>query len=192
MNSCIILNKGESLTFNYQEYFDLILGWSGYDGNSYIDDIDLCMFYKTKNNTTGGIYSSLYHGKRESEGSLSIFPFVYYVGEERMNPKYNNEEILRVKHLNEFEEVYVVAIDYFAATNNEDLGFTLPITLETLETIPILTMTNSRTVNEKGSICILATLKQNKDGTILMNNESKYISLSEAYNLIPGFNRICY
>lgn len=109
-----------------------------------------------------------------------------------MNPKYNNEEILRVKHLNEFEEVYVVAIDYFAATNNEDLGFTLPITLETLKTTPILTMTSQRTASEKGSICILATLKQNKDGTILMNNESKYISLSEAYNLIPSFNRICY
>lgn len=191
MDSCIILNKGESLTFNYQEYFDLILGWSGYDGNRYIDDIDLCMFYKTKENTTGGIYSSFY-GKRESEGSLSVPPFVFLMGEERMNPKYNDEVILRVKHLNEFEEVYVVAIDYFAATNNEDLGFTLPITLETLKTTPILTMTSQRTAGEKGSICILATLKQNKDGTILMNNESKYISLSEACNLIPGFNKICY
>lgn len=191
MDSCIILNKGESLTFNYQEYFDLILGWSGYDGNRYIDDIDLCMFYKTKENTTGGIYSSFY-GKRESEGSLSVPPFVFHMGEERMNPKYNDEEILRVKHLNEFEEVYVVAIDYFAATNNEDLGFTLPITFETLKTTPILTMTSQRTAGEKGSICILATLKQNKDGTILMNNESKYISLSEGCNLIPGSNEICY
>lgn len=71
MNSCIILNKGESLTFNYQKYFDLILGWSGYDGNSYIDDIDLCMFYKTKKQLV--VFIIAYIMERENLKALYLF-----------------------------------------------------------------------------------------------------------------------
>ena len=195
MDSCVTLNKGRTLTFSYQGFFDLILGWSGYDGNRYVDDIDLCLFYKAKNNTTGGIFNRMYRSSyykiNESEGSLGTFPFVLYIGEVRPKPKYIDEEIVRVRHLNEFEAVYVVAIDYFATINNEEIGFTLPITLETIETVPTLTLTSQRSSSEKGTICILAMMKQNNDGTIVMNNVSKYILLSEACELIPGFSMIC-
>lgn len=64
------------------------------------------------------------------------------------------------------------------------------ITLETLETVPTLTLVSRCDSSEKGTICILAMLKQNNDGTIVMNNVSKYISLSEACKLIPGFSLI--
>lgn len=40
------LHKNELVEFQYKNFFDVILGWDGFGKGKYIDDIDLCIFYK--------------------------------------------------------------------------------------------------------------------------------------------------
>ena len=58
------IQKNESISFRHQGYFDIILGWDGIWKGKYVDDIDLCVFYKTKAGETGGIYANTYNHKK--------------------------------------------------------------------------------------------------------------------------------
>ena len=183
------LHKNELVEFQYKNFFDVILGWDGFWKDKYIDDIDLCIFYKKKSGETGGVYTSMYNQKEDAEGSLMKFPFIFLMGEERPNNKYNDEEIIRIASIHDMEEVYIVAIDYNAAIKNET-GFEIPVTLETADTKPIVAIPYSRSKEVSGAILLLATLKESRDSSIEITNRSTLMTLSEAFNTIPGFATI--
>ena len=44
---------------------------------------------------------------KETEGFLNCFPYVCYIGEERPNNKYNDEEIVRISKINTLTELYL-------------------------------------------------------------------------------------
>lgn len=183
------IQKNESISFRHQGYFDIILGWDGIWKGKNVDDIDLCVFYKTKAGETGGIYANTYNHKKNTEGSLMEFPFIFLMGEERPNYKYNDEEIIRIANIQEMEEVYIVAIDYNAAIEDET-GFEIPVTLETTDTKPTVSILYSRTKDAHGVILLLATLKESGNSSVVITNKSKQMSLSDAYSEIPGFDSI--
>lgn len=183
------IQKNESIEISYQGYFDIILGWDGIWKGKYVDDIDLCVFYKTKAGETGGVHTKEYNGLKTSEGSLTDFPYIFYMGEDRPNQKYADEEIIRIANIHEMEKVYIVAIDYCAAVEDES-GFDIPVTLDTTDTNPIVTMNFSRARDMRGSVLILASLKESDDTSIVFTNNSELMSVSDAFREIPGFASI--
>ena len=183
------IHKNELVEFQYKNFFDIILGWNVFWNGKYVDEIDLCIFYKKKSGETGGVYTNTYNHKKNTEGSLMEFPFIFLMGEGRPNNKYNDEEIIRIANIHDMEEVYIVAIDYNAAIEDET-GFDIPVTLETTDTKPMVAIPYSRTKDAHGAILLLATLKESDNSSIVITNKSKQISLSDAYNEIPGFDSI--
>lgn len=185
-------DRGQTAIFTQQNYFDIILGWSGWNGNKYIDDIDLCVFYKNADNTTGGVFNRSYKGNKETEGFLNCFPYVCYIGEERPNNKYNDEEIVRISKINTLTELYIVAIDYFAAVNEQE-PFSLPLFLdiEYEGMLPFLSINVNRKESETGPICLIASIKKDTNDNILVTNETKFYTVKKALESIPGFTQIC-
>lgn len=186
------LDRGQTAILTQQKYFDIILGWSGWDGNKYIDDIDLCVFYKNADNITGGVFNRSYKGNKETEGFLTCFPYVCYIGEERPNNKYNDEEIVRISKINTLTELYIVAVDYFAAVNKQE-PFSLPLFLdiEYKGMLPFLSIKVNRNESEIGPICLIASIKKDTNDNILVTNETKFYTVEKALESIPGFTQIC-
>lgn len=186
------LDRGQTAILTQQNYFDIILGWSGWDGNKYIDDIDLCVFYKNADNITGGVFNRSYKGNKETEGFLTCFPYVCYIGEERPNNKYNDEEIVRISKINTLTELYIVAVDYFAAVNEQE-SFSLPLFLdiEYKGMLPFLSIKVNRNESEIGPICLIASIKKDTNDNVLVTNETRFYTVEKALESIPGFTQIC-
>lgn len=183
------LHKNEAVEFHYKGFFDIILGWDDFREGKWMEEIDLCAFYKKKNGETGGVFTNTYNQNKMTEGSLSESPFMFLIGDERMDSKFQCEDIIRVASIHEMEEVYLVAIDYNAAIE-EKTGFDLPVLLEINGTHLMAKMSYSRTINDHGAILLLATLKESGNSSVVITNKSKQMSLSDAYSEIPGFDSI--
>ena len=111
------------------------------------------------------------------------------MGEERPNHKYDVEEVIRIANIQEMEEVFIVAIDYDEAIE-EETGFNVPVMLEIHNSEPAVTISYSRTYEEKGAVLLLAMLKDSGSSSIVITNQSKLMTLSDAFNEIPGFDTI--
>ena len=98
------LHKNESLEFHNQGFFDIILGWDDFQEGKWMEDIDLCAFFRKRNGETGGVFNNTYNHNKVTEGSLSESPFIFLFGEERINPKYKCEDIIRVANIDEMGE----------------------------------------------------------------------------------------
>lgn len=183
------LHKNESLEFHNQGFFDIILGWDDFQEGKWMEDIDLCAFFRKKNGETGGVFNNTYNHNKVTEGSLSESPFIFLFGEERINPKYKCEDIIRVANIDEMEEVFLVAIDY-NATIEENTGFDLPIMLELNENNLAVKISYTRTNDTQGTILLFATLKVSNNASIVITNQSKLMTLSDAFKEIPGFASI--
>ncbi len=85
-------------------------------------DLDLMAFYKTKDGKTGGVYSDNYSGG--SLGNLNQFPFIQLSGDEGVGAVGgdNREELIIVK-LDEFEELFIVALNFTDASHNSNKVF---------------------------------------------------------------------
>jgi hypothetical protein len=178
-----ILHKGDSLTFTFQGYFDIILGWES------DDDLDLCIFYVTVDDKVGGVFSRFYNHSKNSEGTLNQFPFIALLGETHWDSK-RSEDIIRVKDVGCFDKIYIVAIDYANTINGEDLfSFNTPIMLELDHTLPTISLEINKDEFECGTICLISELKVDGD-KIIINNKSTFCPMDEAFVVIPGFESI--
>lgn len=182
------LQKGDNSIFSYQEFFDIILGYD--DGKDNFTDIDFCVFYKKKDQSTGGVFSREYGRGLRSEGDLYSFPYICLMGELRPKPSYQNEEIIRFANIHDMEEVYLVAIDYNAAVGNRKVSFPTSIIIETLCTKPVVSFEFSKCENDRGCVYLMAVLREYTEESISITNKAALLELSEAVNIIPGFNTI--
>ncbi|HJN73497.1 MAG TPA: stress response protein [Myxococcota bacterium] len=79
-------------------------------------DLDLMAFYKTRDGRTGGVYSDGYAGG--SLGDLNAFPFIQLSGDEGVGATGgDNQEDLRITKLDDFEEIYICALNFTDASN---------------------------------------------------------------------------
>lgn len=149
-------------------------------------------FYNNADNITGGVFNRSYKGNKETEGFLSCFPYVCYIGEERPNNKYNDEEIVRISKINTLTELYIVAVDYFAAVNEQE-PFSLPLFLdiEYKGMLPFLSIKVNRNESEIGPICLIASIKKDTNDNVLVTNETRFYTVEKALESIPGFTQIC-
>lgn len=183
-----VIHKNESVEFLHQGLFDIILGWDECVNANY----DLCVFFRKKDKSTGGVFTRDYSSLgKQTEGTLGSFPNIYLMGEDRMCPQYDLEEIVRIANLNSMDEVYLVAVDYDAYCQNLN-GFDMPVTLVTTDTNPLVKIDYLKSQQEHGTVLFLATLKETNNGVILITNKSKLMSLEDAYMEIPGFSHICH
>lgn len=181
------IHKKESVEFLYQNHFDVILGWN--ERMNVYKNYDLCVFYRKKDKNTGGVFSYDYRSRNSDLGSLTEFPYMFLMGEDRPNQKYDCEEIIRIANIQEIEEACIVVIDYDAATE-EETGFGIPVMVEINDSEPAVTISYSRTSDEHGVILLLATFKESENSSIVITNQSKLMTLSDAFNVIPGFDSI--
>ncbi len=181
------LQENESIVFFYPNYFDVILGWD--ESMNVFGNYDLCAFYKKKDKSTGGIFPYEYHNRKSDLGSLNVFPYMSLMGEERPNHKYDVEDIIRIANIQEMEEVFIVAIDYDAAIE-EVTGFNIPVTLKIHNSEPAVTISYSRTIEANGAVLLLAILKESGNSSVVITNQSKLMTLPDAFNEIPGFDSI--
>ena len=85
-------------------------------------DLDLMAFYKTKEGRTGGVYSDNYAGG--SFGDLNQFPFIQLSGDEGVGAVGgDNQEDLRITKLDDYEELYICALNFTDASSGSNKVF---------------------------------------------------------------------
>lgn len=179
-----VIHKNESLEFSTKDYFDIILGWDECVNANY----DLCVFFRKKDKSTGGVFAREFC-RKQSEGTLREFPYIYFMSENR--PQYDLVgDVVRITNLHSMDEVYLVALDYDAFLQNKN-GFDISVILETTGTNPLIKMDYSKSNHKHGTVLFLATLKETDKGDIIITNKSELMSIEDAFEEIPGFSHIC-
>lgn len=149
-------------------------------------DLDLALFYQTKDNQSNGVCSMEYTGKKESEGCLEQFPHIKYMHDYDLNCL---EKII-ISSLQDMNSIYICAIDYSSAINGEGTDFSsLGGRLDFVTNNKLLHsihMDNYKT----GYVYLLCRIFLN-EGRFWLEEINDVLSLEEAYNNIPGFSAIC-
>jgi uncharacterized protein involved in tellurium resistance len=177
--------KGDTAAFTFNEKLKVELVWAT------DTDLDLCLFFKTKDGTLGGVFSDGYRQNKNDLGSLSKFPFILHSGDEK-EPREGGEsnEEIKIANLDGISEAYICIVNYDKAIDNEPVTFSedtgrVEVTSDTGDNLEI--NANSDT---PGHVYLVCSIKV--DGTSKsVKNESEVMSLGDAFNKIPGFSLIC-
>jgi len=182
----VLDNQGMSKTLNFNKKWQILLFWKE------DVDLDLMLFYKTVDDKEGGVFDSAYNNNRESLGSLDKFPFIMQYGCDGHIPGFqeNWDEIIVKKIDDSIREMYILIVSYESADENSSVNYAsykcrliFLLNEEYNLEIPV----NSPT---KGIAYVICKI-ENSEGDIKIINESKCVSLEDAYNNIPGFKLIC-
>ena len=69
--------KGETATFTFSGKLKVRMLWQS------ATDLDLCLFFKKKDGEAGGVFSDEYRRRRKDLGSLTEFPFILHMGDQK-------------------------------------------------------------------------------------------------------------
>lgn len=148
-------------------------------------DIDLCLFYQSKKGDTDAVCSMEFTGKMEYEGNLDVFPFIKHLGD-----WLDCAEAIHISSLNDMALISICAFNYADCIEGELTDFTqYEGKLEVLvndECIHSISMDNAHENNVYLFCRILC-----ENGSFWLEDVNRVISLSEAYDSIPGFSKIC-
>jgi len=147
-------------------------------------DLDLMAFYKTKDGRTGGVYSDGYAGG--SLGDLNAFPFIQLSGDEGVGATGgDNQEDLRITKLDDFEELYICALNFTDASNPQQKVFR-----DYDARVEVVTdRGESHTVNldsaQAGCVAVICKFKSGFMGAELVN-DSMVMDLDKFRKDLPG------
>lgn len=151
-------------------------------------DLDLMAFYKTKEGSTGGVYSDNYAGG--SLGDLNQFPFIQLSGDEGVGATGgDNREELRINKLDDFEELYICALNFTDATSNSNKVFADYDAKVEVVTDRNETHTVKLDSGQPGSVAVLCKFSSNFMGASLVNN-SEVMNLDAFRSSIPGADKL--
>jgi uncharacterized protein involved in tellurium resistance len=177
--------KGEAAPFTFDERLQIEMVWST------DTDLDLCLFWKTKDGKEGGVFSDEYNQNRDDLGSLDKFPFIKHSGDEK-TPRPGGEfnEQIKVKNIDGLSELYVVVLNYEAAIDNQNITFNehsgrVEITTDTGDNLDVPVDSP-----ETGHVYLVCKI-ENTDSGKKATNEKRVLSLGQAFSEIPGFKLIC-
>ncbi len=182
-DSCIIPFKGVwdiNLHIDYHYYDEVI---------KYYADLDLCLFYRTCDNNTGGVFPTGYTSKKESTGDLSKFPYMFSYNDTDTDFETSVIDKIRISNFDNIDTAYIVIINYAAITKQIPLvpfHNSCHVTLENSNYYFDILNDNKNS----GCICLIATLS-NEHGKILLTNKSEIMDAETAFETIPGFAHIC-
>jgi uncharacterized protein involved in tellurium resistance len=179
--------KGEAAPFTFNERIKIEMVWSS------DTDLDLCLFWKTKDGKEGGVFSDEYNQNKDDLGSLDKFPFIKHSGDEKTpRPGGESNEQILIKNIDALSELYVVVLNYEAAIESQNVTFNehnghVEITTDATEKnnfeVPV---DDSR----PGHVYLVCKIENGDSGRKVVN-EGKVLTLGQAFSQIPGFKLIC-
>ena len=177
--------KGEASPFAFNERMQIEMVWSTKT------DLDLCLFWKTKNGEIGGVFSDEYNQNVKDLGSLEEFPFIKHSGDEKEpRPGGESSEQIKVKNIDALSELYIVVLNYDAAIENKNITFNehsgrVEITTDTGDNFDV-PVDDTRA----GHVYVVCKV-ENTDAGKKVINKGDVLSLGQAFSQIPGFKLIC-
>lgn len=177
--------KGESAPFTFNEKLQIEMVWSTET------DLDLCVFWKTKDGQEGGVFSNEYRQNNDDMGTLDKFPFIKHSGDEKApRPGGESNEQIKVKSIDTLSELFIVVINYDAAIDNKNVTFNehkgrVEITTDTGDNFEV-PVDDERS----GHVYIVCKI-ENGDAGKKAINKGEVITLGQAFQQIPGFKLIC-
>lgn len=177
--------KGESAPFTFNEKLQIEMVWSTET------DLDLCVFWKTKDGQEGGIFSNEYRQNNDDMGTLDKFPFIKHSGDEKApRPGGESNEQIKVKSIDTLSELFIVVVNYDAAIDNKNVTFNehkgrVEITTDTGDNFEV-PVDDERS----GHVYIVCKI-ENGDAGKKAINKGEVITLGQAFQQIPGFKLIC-
>ena len=177
--------KGEAAPFTFNEKLQIEMVWNT------DTDLDLCLFWKTKDGQEGGVFSNEYNQNMADLGSLDKFPFILHTGDEKTpRPGGESNEQIKVKTIDTLAELYVVVLNYDAAIDSQNVTFSdhsgrVEITTDTGDNFEV-PVDDSRA----GHVYVVCKI-ENSDAGKKASNKGDVLTLGQAFNQIPGFKLIC-
>lgn len=177
--------KEEQAAFTFEGKLKVKLFWSSET------DLDLCLFFKKKDGSIGGVFSNEYRGKKSDLGSLEKFPYMQHMGDNKEPAKGTEEtEQINIATLDEIDSAYICIINYDAAIEGEDVtyaeeGGRVEIQSDLGDYLEVLADSK-----DEGHVYCVCSIKNN-NGSYALKNESRVLDLSGAFAEIPGFSLIC-
>ncbi|MBT9146853.1 MAG: hypothetical protein DDT32_00600 [Syntrophomonadaceae bacterium] len=151
-------------------------------------DLDLMAFYKTKDGRVGGIYSDNYAGG--SLGDLNRFPFMQLSGDEGVGDVgEDNREELRITKPDDFEELYIVALNFTAASSGSDKVFANYDARVEVVTDKGDSHSVALDSRQSGSVAVLCKFTSDFLGISLVNN-SDVMAFENFKSVVPGASAI--
>ncbi len=152
-------------------------------------DLDLCLFFKKKDGSIGGVFSNEYNNNIEDLGSYDKFPFMLHNGDVKRPGDTESIEQINIVKFDEIDTAYVVVVNYDAALEGRNVTYAdeqgyIEVVCEdgTAFEVPADS-------NKPGHVYLVCTIT-NKNGQNFVKNESEVYSLGKAFNKIPGFELI--
>lgn len=177
--------KEEEAAFTFSGKLKVNLYWTS------DTDLDLCLFFRKKDGEPGGVFSEAYRQKKSDLGSLDKFPFIEHQGDKTtLGPNGEAQEEIWVAKLDDIDEAFVCIVNYGAAIEGEDVtyaqeGGRIEIKSDSGDYLEVLADSA-----DEGHVYCVCSIK-NKGGEFALKNESRVMSLGEAFDQIPGFALIC-
>ena len=177
--------KGEAAPFTFNQKLQIEMVWNTET------DLDLCLFWKTKDGQEGGVFSNEYNQNMADLGSLDKFPFILHTGDEKTpRPGGESNELIKVKTIDTLAELYVVVLNYNAAIDSQNVTFSehsgrVEITTDTGDNFEV-PVDDSRA----GHVYVVCKI-ENSDAGKKASNKGDVLTLGQAFNQIPGFKLIC-
>lgn len=177
--------KGEAAPFTFNQKLQIEMVWNTET------DLDLCLFWKTKDGQEGGVFSNEYNQNMADLGSLDKFPFILHTGDEKTpRPGGESNEQIKVKTIDTLAELYVVVLNYDAAIDSQNVTFSehsgrVEITTDTGDNFEV-PVDDSRA----GHVYVVCKI-ENSDAGKKASNKGDVLTLGQAFNQIPGFKLIC-
>lgn len=151
-------------------------------------DLDLMAFYKTKDGTVGGVYSDNYAGG--SLGDLNQFPFIQLSGDEGVGAVAgDNREEMRIIRLDDFEELYICALNFTDAssgTNNLFADYDARVEVVTDRGENHSVALDSQ---QPGQVAVICKFTSGVISNALVN-DSDVLSLNDFKSRIPGASEL--
>jgi len=151
-------------------------------------DLDLMAFYRTKDGRAGGVYSDNYQGG--TFGALNAFPYIRLSGDAGIGGTGgNNREDMSITSIEDFEEIYICALNFTDAAVGEshvfaDYDATIHVTTDRGEThrIPLDS-------TQPGSVAVICRFTSGFIAGELVN-DSRVMSLEAFRASIPGAEQL--
>jgi hypothetical protein len=182
----ISIRPKQAAGFSFNERAKVTLSWAS------VTDLDLCIFFKKKDGSVGGVFSNEYRGRKSDLGYLDKFPFIKHSGDDKepIEGAESSEEI-KIASLEELESAYILVVNYTAARDEESVTFNehsgkLLLQSDNSDQDDLEISVDSK---EEGQVYYVGKISKEGDGYSL-SNEGQVLFLGDAFEEIPGFELI--
>lgn len=177
--------KEKPAEFVFTKYLKIKLLWKTKT------DLDLCIFFTTKDGLAGGVFSSMFRQKKSDMGSLEEFPYMEHTGD-KAEPSEGGESVeqINIAKLDDIDTANVVVLNYGKANDGEEVNFAQDSGRVEIQSSEGDYFEVAIDADQPGHVYHVCSIK-NRDGKNGVVNEGVVMDLGTAFERIPGFSLIC-